>query len=58
MRAPASGIPDFDGTWIASESTMFNLKEKTSTKVVVDKLDANAALADRHFSTFQLTLRR
>ena len=57
MKAPAAGIRDFDGTWVASESTMFNLKEKTSTKIVVDKLDANVALADRHFSTFQLTLR-
>ena len=37
---------------------MFNLKEKTSTRIVVDKLDANVALADRHFSTLQLTLRR
>ena len=57
MKAPASGIRDFNGTWVASESTMFNLKEKTSTKIIVDKLDANADLADRHFSTFQLTLR-
>ena len=58
MRAPASGIRDFNGTWVASESTMQNLKEKTSTRIVVDKLDANVALADRHFSTLQLTLRR
>jgi Outer membrane lipoprotein-sorting protein len=57
MKAPASGIRDFNGTWVASESTMYNLKEKTSTKIIVDKLDANATLADRHFSTFQLTLR-
>ncbi len=58
MKAPASGIREFNGTWIAAESTMFNLKQKTSTKIVVDKLDANVALADRHFSTLQLTLRR
>jgi len=58
MRAPAAGIREFNGTWVASESTMFNLKEKTSTRIVVDKLDANVALADRHFSTLQLTLRR
>jgi hypothetical protein len=58
MRAPAAGIRDYNGTWVASESTMFNLKEKTSTRILVDKLDANVALADRHFSTLQLTLRR
>jgi len=58
MRAPASGLREFNGTWVASESTMLNLKEKTSTRIVVDKLDANVALADRHFSTLQLTLRR
>ena len=57
MNAPAAGIRDFNGTWVASESTMSNLKEKTSTRIVVDKLDANVALADRHFSTLQLTLR-
>jgi hypothetical protein len=37
---------------------MMNLKERTSTTVLVDRLDANVALADQHFSTFQLTLRR
>jgi hypothetical protein len=58
MRAPRSGIREFEGTWVASDSTMFNLKEKTSTRVLVDKLDANVALADQHFSTLQLTLRR
>jgi len=57
MKAPVSGLRNFDGTWVASESTMSNLKEKTSTTIIVDKLDANVALADRHFSTFQLTLR-
>jgi hypothetical protein len=58
MKAPASSIREFNGTWVAAESTMFNLKERTSTTVLVDRLDANVALADQHFSTFQLTLRR
>jgi len=58
MRSPASSLHDFAGTWIATESTMQNLKEKTSTTILVDKLDANVALFDRHFSTLQLTLRR
>ena len=58
MRAPAASIRDFNGTWVATESTMFNLKEKTSTTILVDKLDANVDLADRHFTHLQLTLRR
>jgi hypothetical protein len=58
MRAPVASLHDFAGTWVATESTMSNLKEKTSTTVLVDKLDANVALFDRHFSTLQLTLRR
>jgi hypothetical protein len=58
MQARASSLHDFKGTWIATESTMSNLKEKTSTTIIVDRLDANVALFDRHFSTLQLTLRR
>jgi hypothetical protein len=58
MHAVASSMHDFSGTWIATESTMSNLKEKTSTTIIVEKLDANVALFDRHFSTLQLTLRR
>ncbi len=58
MRSPAASIRDFAGTWIATEATMLNLKEKTSTTILVDRLDANVALFDHHFSTLQLTLRR
>jgi hypothetical protein len=58
MRAQVSSLHDFNGTWLAKESTTTNLKERTSTTVLVDKLDANVALADRHFSHLQLTLRR
>jgi hypothetical protein len=58
QRAPAASLHDFNGTWIARESTVSNLKEKTSTTVLVDKLDANVDLYDRHFSHLQLTLRR
>ncbi len=58
MRALPASVHDFAGTWIATESTMSNLKERTSTTILVDKLDANVALFDRHFSTLQLTLRR
>ncbi len=58
QKAPAASLHDFDGTWICKESTTWNLKEKTSTTVLVDHLDANVDLYDRHFSHLQLTLRR
>ena len=51
-------IQDFDGAWIATTSTMFNLKEKTSTTIYVEALDPNVHLGEQLFSTFQLTLRR
>ena len=57
MRASASSLHDFDGTWIARESTMSNLKEKTSTTIVVERLEPNVDLGERHFSQLQLTLR-
>jgi hypothetical protein len=56
--ADASSIEDFDGAWIATRSTMHNLKERTSTSVFVEGLDPDVHLADQAFSTFQLTLRR
>ncbi len=58
MRATAASLHDFNGTWIAKESTMSNLKEKTSTTIVVERLDPNIDLSERHFSHLQLTLRR
>jgi hypothetical protein len=58
MRATAGSLHDFNGTWIAKESTMSNLKEKTSTTIVVERLEPNIDLSERHFSQLQLTLRR
>jgi hypothetical protein len=58
MKADAGTIQDFDGAWIATTSTMFNLKEKTSTTIYVEALDPNVHLGEQLFSTFQLTLRR
>jgi hypothetical protein len=57
MRAEASSIQDFDGAFVPTRSQMMNLKEKTSTSIYVEALDPNVSLADRHFSTFQLTRR-
>jgi hypothetical protein len=58
MKAEPATIQDFDGAWIATTSTMFNLREKTSTTIYVDALDPNVHLGEQLFSTFQLTLRR
>ena len=58
MKADIGTIQDFDGAWIATTSTMFNLKEKTSTTIYVEALDPNVHLGEQLFSTFQLTLRR
>jgi len=57
MIADVSSIENFDGAWIATRSTMYNLKEKTSTSVYVEALDPDVSLADQAFSTFQLSLR-
>jgi hypothetical protein len=57
MNAESNSIENFDGTWIATRSTMHNLKEKTSTSVYVEALDPDVSLADQQFSTFQLSLR-
>jgi hypothetical protein len=57
MVAEVDTIQNFEGAWIATRSTMYNLKEKTSTSVWVEALDPDVALADQAFSTFQLSLR-
>ncbi len=57
-RATHSSIREFDGVWVPTESTMLNLKEKTSTKMFVEELDANPEIGEQLFSTFRLALRR
>jgi hypothetical protein len=57
MVAEAASIENFDGAWVATRSTMYNLKEKTSTSLYVEALDPDVSLADQAFSTFQLSLR-
>ena len=57
MVAEAVSIENFEGAWIATRSTMYNLKERTSTSVFVEALDPDVTLADQAFSTFQLSLR-
>jgi len=58
MRADSTSVQDFDGAWVPTKSTMYNLRERTSTTIYVEALDPNVQLGDQHFSTLQLTLRR
>jgi hypothetical protein len=57
-RALHSSIKQFGGTWIATEVSMSNLKEGTSSILLVEKLDPNLQLADRLFNVFRLHLNR
>jgi hypothetical protein len=57
MRADSTSVQDFDGAWVPTKSTMYNLREKTSTTIYIEALDPNVHLNDQHFSTLQLTLR-
>jgi hypothetical protein len=57
-RARRSSIKEFDGSWVATEVTMYNLKEGTSSVLLVEKLEPNVEMADRLFSLFRLKLDR
>ena len=56
MRARLDTIREFNGVWIATDSTMHNLKRKTSSTLLVEKLDPNIAISENLFSTFRLSL--
>jgi hypothetical protein len=58
MKAVPSSLKEFNGVWVATDSTMHNLKEGTSSSMYVEKLDPNLELADQLFSVFRLELRR
>ncbi len=54
MTANVETIGEFDGVWIATESTMANVKRATSSTLIVQGLEANPPLADGLFSSFRL----
>ncbi len=58
MKANTDSIREFNGIWVATDSTMYNLKRRTATTMLVEKLDPNVEIADNLFSTFRLGLRR
>ena len=58
MKAEAPSIREFNGVWIATRSSMYNLLEGTSSTLLIEKLEPNPDLADQLFSVFRLELRR
>jgi hypothetical protein len=58
LRAPASSLTEYDGVWVAAESTMYNLKEGTSSTLYIENLDPNPEIADHLFSVFRLEQRQ
>jgi hypothetical protein len=58
MKAESESIREFNGVWLATNSTMHNLKRNTESVLLVEKLDPNIEIAENLFSTFRLQLRR
>jgi hypothetical protein len=57
LVADVDSIEEFDGIWIATRTTMHNVREGTSSTLVVHQLLPDPELEDRLFSTFRLELR-
>ncbi len=57
-NASYESIREFNGVWVPTESTMRNMKQKTTTKIFVEDLDANPEITENLFSVFRLALRR
>jgi hypothetical protein len=53
-RAPYDKIKEFDGVWVATEVTMRDLKQGTSSTLIVERLDPNPNFNDRVFRVDRL----
>ncbi|MBW2281500.1 MAG: outer membrane lipoprotein-sorting protein [Deltaproteobacteria bacterium] len=58
MRANTRSMREFDGVWVATESSMYDLQEGTTSTLLIENLDPNPALGEQLFSMFRLELRR
>jgi hypothetical protein len=58
MRADPASIREFNGVWVATNSTMHHLKQGTSSQLIIEDLDPNIEIAEQMFSVFRLGLRR
>lgn len=54
LTAPATGIRAFGNTWVATESTMHDLFQRTSSTLHVDHVDTEPDFDAQHFTTSRL----
>ena len=50
MTAPASSIRAFGDSWVATESTMVDLRQRTSSTMIIDELDTTPDFPQKTFS--------
>ncbi len=55
MTAPHAKIRAFGDTWVATESTMTDLRQGTSSTIYIDQLDTDPSFDDRVFSLSNLS---
>ena len=55
MTAPADKIREFDGVWVATESTVRDLRQTTSSSLFIDELDPRPDFKRGVFSSDRLT---
>jgi hypothetical protein len=56
LTAPHRSIKEFDGAWVATEATMTDLLEGTSSTMHIDRLDPNPPLDDLAFALSNLEM--
>ena len=54
MTAPAAGIRAFGETWVATQSTMHDLLQKTSSSLHIDDMDTRPAFAKKLFTVTRM----
>jgi hypothetical protein len=55
LRAPAAGLRAFGDVWVATESTMLDLRQQTSSTLLIDAVDTEPGFGERVFSVRSLT---
>lgn len=53
-RANPESVEDFDGVWIATQATMTNLREGTTTTLIIEDLAPNPPIKDSFFQAWRL----
>ena len=55
MVAPESKIKEFGDTWVATESTMTDLRQRTSSSLYVEDVDTDPSFHAKIFTVSQLS---